>query len=482
MNKYKVEGKQLANKKSYSRYFIILQEDEKGHSISPEKQSSGYAKIEMKNDKCKVSFYVQNIKREKVSCYMFLIANKKDCKKIINLGLLNIDDNGRADITYECTADNIGDSNISMDKVGGAAIGKFIGGKPVFVMSGFASTEIPDKWKEYSILDCKKKEVKVEIKEEIKEKIKEEIKTESKDEDTEKKTEEKKSEEKKETKEKKAEDNKEKKEKKCDSEDEKRAEATVEEKKEEKETASKEEKEILEADAGEKKAVEEVGEEIVKEEIVKEETIDVIAKIYSPPVQRDKSEENNKFDEYERSIEKSKPEYERKNKENNEKANKDTKKNEESKEAKDDNKEMPKDTAGEFFKSIMNGFEEMKDVCSEIKNCRWYKVPVKDLEAMCNISNYNKYTVVYYPMINYYPYIKKYGYYMMGLKCDNEGNLKYLAYGLPGTKNKEEQPYSGRTGFVTWAPITSDEDHESHIGYWIMFYDFKNSIIVVPMK
>ena len=423
----------MANKKSYSRYFIILQEDEKGHSISPEKQSSGYAKIEMKNDKCKVSFYVQNIKREKVSCYMFLIANKKDCKKIINLGLLNIDDNGRADITYECTADNIGDSNISMDKVGGAAIGKFIGGKPVFVMSGFASTEIPDKWKEYSILDCKKKEVKVEIKEEIKT----EIKTEIKEEVTEKKS---------------------------------------EEKKEEKETASKEEKEILEADAGEKKVV---------EEVVKEETIDVTAKIYSPPVQREKSEENNEFDEYERSIEKSKPESERKDKENNEKVNKDTKKNEESKENKDtkkDNKEMPKDTAGEFFKSIMDGFEEMKGVCSEIKNCKWYKIPVKDLEAMCNISNYNKYTVVYYPMINYYPYIKKYGYYMMGLKCDSEGNLKYLAYGLPGTKNKEEQPYSGRTGFVTWAPITSDEIHESHIGYWIMFYDFKNSIIVVPMK
>lgn len=457
----------MANKKSYSRYFIILQEDEKGHSISPEKQSSGYAKIEMKNDKCKVSFYVQNIKREKVSCYMFLIANKKDCKKIINLGLLNIDDNGRADITYECTADNIGDSNISMDKVGGAAIGKFIGGKPVFVMSGFASTEIPDKWKEYSILDCKKKEVKVEIKEEIKT----EIKTEIKEEVTEKK-----SEEKKESKEKKAEDNKEKKEKKCDLEDENRAEDTVEEKKEEKETASKEEKEILEADAGEKKVV---------EEVVKEETIDVTAKIYSPPVQREKSEENNEFDEYERSIEKSKPESERKDKENNEKVNKDTKKNEESKENKDtkkDNKEMPKDTAGEFFKSIMDGFEEMKGVCSEIKNCKWYKIPVKDLEAMCNISNYNKYTVVYYPMINYYPYIKKYGYYMMGLKCDSEGNLKYLAYGLPGTKNKEEQPYSGRTGFVTWAPITSDETHESHIGYWIMFYDFKNSIIVVPMK
>ena len=428
----------MANKKSYSRYFIILQEDEKGHSISPDKQSSGYAKIEMKNDKCKVSFYVQNIKREKISCYMFLIANKKDCKKIVNLGLLNIDDNGRADITYECTADNIGDSNISMDKIGGAAIGKFIGGRPIFVMSGFASTEIPDKWKEYTILDCKKKEVKEEVKkEEVKEKKSEEIKEE--------------------------------KENKCDSENKDRAEDPVEEKKEEKETVSKEE--ILEADAGEEKLVKEV-----EENIVEEQAENVVAKIDNPPIEREKTEEKNEFDEYERSIEKSKPDSERKENESNKEKVK------EIKEEADTSKEIPKDTAGEFFKSIMDGFEEVKGVCSEIKNCRWYKIPVKDLEAMCNISNYNKYTVVYYPMINYYPYIKKYEYYMMGLKCDSEGNLKYLAYGLPGTKNKEEQPYGGRTGFVTWAPISVDEMHESHIGYWIMFYDFKNSIIVVPMK
>lgn len=457
----------MANKKSYSRYFIILQEDEKGHSISPDKQSSGYAKIEMKNDKCKVSFYVQNIKREKISCYMFLIANKKDCKKIVNLGLLNIDDNGRADITYECTADNIGDSNISMDKIGGAAIGKFIGGRPVFVMSGFASTEIPDKWKEYAILDCKKKEIKEEIKEEVKKEVKEEVKKEIKEEvkkEVKEEIIEKKTEEKKEVKEKKSEEIKEKKEKKCDSENKDRAEDPVEEQKEDKETVSKEE--IVESDAGEEKLAKKV-----EENIVEEQAESVTAKIDNPPIEREKTEDKNEFDDYERSIEKSKPDSERKENEP---------KKEEGK--KDISKDIPKDTAGEFFKSIMDGFEEIKGVCSEIKNCRWYKIPVKDLEAMCNISNYNKYTVVYYPMINYYPYIKKYEYYMMGLKCDSEGNLKYLAYGLPGTKNKEEQPYGGRTGFVTWAPITVDEIHESHIGYWIMFYDFKNSIIVVPMK
>ena len=96
---------------------------------------------------------------------------------------------------------------------------------------------------------------------------------------------------------------------------------------------------------------------------------------------------------------------------------------------------------------------------------------------MCNTADYNKYTVAYYPMLNYYPYIKKYGYFFIGYKCDSNGNLKYIVYGVPGKKDKDEQPYVGKTGFVTW--ISSDDDKN---GCWLMFYDFKNSNIVVPMK
>ena len=42
------------------------------------------------------------------------------------------------------------------------------------------------------------------------------------------------------------------------------------------------------------------------------------------------------------------------------------------------------------------------------------------------MNNYNKYTLAYYPMLNYYPYIKKYGFFMIGYKCDSKGNLKHL--------------------------------------------------------
>lgn len=366
----------MSSKKSYSRYFIILQEDEKGHSISTDKQPSGYTKIETKNDKCKVSFYVQNVKKDHSQCYMVIVCNKKDTKKLINLGPLNIDENGRADVSYECHIDNIGGATMGVDKVGGAAIIKFTAGKPSFILSGFSSTEIPDGWKQYNMIEGKKTEESkiVEKKEEIKK----------------------------------------------------------EDKKEEK----KEVKEVKSEESNIKEKNNMNGDCECKGD--------------------NKCTKNKEFDEYEREIEKTKNAM---NKE-----------------------EFPKGSVGEFFQVVLEGFEEVKNIAPELKMCKWYKIPIKDLDVMCNISNYNKYTIVYYPMINYYPYIKKSGYYMLGLKCDNDGQLKYLVYAIPGTRDKADQPYGGKSGFVTWIPETIEDGKESEAGYWMMFYDFRNSIIVVPMK
>lgn len=133
---------------------------------------------------------------------------------------------------------------------------------------------------------------------------------------------------------------------------------------------------------------------------------------------------------------------------------------------------------GEYFESIAEGFEREYNNIDDLKYTKWYKVPVNNLHEMCNMSNYNKYTLAYYPMLNYYPYIKKYGYFMLGYKCDSTGNLKHIIYGVPGKKDKDEQPYDGRTGFVTWVNL-KDNDKS---GCWLMFYDFKNSTVVVPMQ
>ena len=70
----------MAPKKNYSRYFIILQEDEKGFSLDTEKSPSGYVKLEKKNNKCKISYYAQNLSMEKQPYHLILVCNKKDVK------------------------------------------------------------------------------------------------------------------------------------------------------------------------------------------------------------------------------------------------------------------------------------------------------------------------------------------------------------------------------------------------------------------
>ncbi len=124
----------------------------------------------------------------------------------------------------------------------------------------------------------------------------------------------------------------------------------------------------------------------------------------------------------------------------------------------------------------------MGEICSEIKRCKWYKIPVDSQRSMYNMSNYNKYTMLYYPMINYYSYIKKYEHYLIGYKLNKDNRMKYLIYAIPGTKNKMDQPYVGKSGFVTWMPLNSEENDENSLGYWLMFYDFKTSTIVIPVK
>lgn len=134
-------------------------------------------------------------------------------------------------------------------------------------------------------------------------------------------------------------------------------------------------------------------------------------------------------------------------------------------------------STAEFFSSVVDDFEYTRGFAKDVKKCKWYKVKVDNFDVLCNMSNYNKYTVAYYPMINYYPYICRKGYFMIGFKYDENGVVKYVTYAIPGYKDKKDQPYGGKTGFVTWCP----EFKNSVDGHWIMFYDFQASKVLVPI-
>lgn len=466
----------MTPKKNYSRYFIILQEDEKGYSLEPDKIPSGYAKLEMKNSKCKISYYVQNLRKEKQPYYMILICGKKDVNKIIKVGKLNIDDHGRVDIFHEYEMDNIADTGINAEKIIGAAIVKFLDNNVISIMSGFSTTEKPNEWKSYKLADSNK---------ETKESRTDDVKNEFDE-----------------------------------------YEQSIEMIKVESDKAV----EHLEVQGNvNKKAVKDVDEVVEKKaEKVAEKKVDIMqragienASLIEEPknvevihdkkedsTQRVKSndilplEEQNNIDEevdinqsvntrdieipiqVEERVEEGNPEsdFEGITRDKDKKYCKEDKKHEEHECNKKENNyykdEYPKGAMGNFFKAVAEDFAQVPDFTKEIKWCKWYKVPVHNLENMYDLSDYNKYTIAYYPMICYYPYIRNYKSFMLGYKCDSKGKMKYIVYGIPGSRNKAQQPYGGKTGFVTWIADKRNDE----MGHWLMFYDFKNSTVVVPIK
>lgn len=446
------------------RNFIILQEDERGYSNSNDKTLSGYSKIEAKGDSCKISFYAQNLRRDEEEYCILAICNKKDTKKILNLGKISVSDGGKAEITKEYPLDNIAGLGISYDKISGAAIGKEKNGIPIIVMCGFINGEQPnDSWKNYKMVDCSHNKTKNKMeyikKEEKKKKNKHRVEEEIDSIDT--------LEEKIEVERVKEVQEEEVQVEEIQVEEEKEVELKIEDVRNEEDIEDEiiEETEVVSEEEVVREKIEIDEEDTRSSEDVTEEVDDENNPFTKPDYSQNPFDRNldgslygiedlnrgylkNKFDEYEEKLEEENSEF------------------------------KIRGSVGEYFESIASGFENCRNKYDEIKFCKWYKVPVNDLHEMCNMSNYNRYAVAYYPMLNYYPYIRKHKHFMLGYKCDEEGNLRYIVYGIPGEKNKDEQPYEGKTGFVTWV---SDESRDG-MGCWLMFYDFKNSTVVVPMK
>ncbi|GAA0744009.1 hypothetical protein [Clostridium oceanicum] len=435
----------MAQKKAYSRYFIILQEDEKGYSLGVDKSASGYVKMEIKNGKCKISYYVQNIKKESAPYYMVLICDKKDTSKIIKVGEMNIDEYGRADICYEYGEDNIANSNISADKVSGAAIVKFIDSNIISVMSGFSTTDTP-RWKNFNMIEPSK--VRNEEKEEKSKshkKVDKKTKTEQKIEDKSIFD--------------KYEDNIEKiKDTEVKEENNKDEITTVKEKnieenidKEVNDKNIKENKNPIKKDLSDNRNIEDHEKECESKEDIddsKEDTTTV--KNNESDVDSFKNNDENKHIFIDNTIDVKSEDYR-------------------------DKEDYPRGVVGNFFNSLVKDFKNIENFNEEIKRCKWYNIPIENKDDMKDTCNYDKYMVVYHPMISYYPYIEKHKHYVMGYKCDKEGEMKYLVYGIPGKKAKKDQPFEGKSGFVTWISKENEED-----GYWLMFYDYKTSKVIIP--
>ncbi|MCY6484920.1 hypothetical protein OW763_11260 [Clostridium aestuarii] len=466
----------MASKRDYSRYFIILQEDEKGYSIDSNRFPTGYAKIEKKSNKCKVSYYVQNLKKDKEPYYMVLICSKKSEKKLIKLGEMNIDEYGRTEISYEYQINNIANIGISVDKIKGACVVKVKESTVHSVLVGFVSGVKIDNWAKYPLIEGKQqrntdeneevdekkesivntsklkveKDEEVKNRENIKSKVRDDIKI-QKDYNIE------------------------------NNNIVKDKETKIEEIKNKDDIKNK----TRESETNNSKNVKNSNNNDVKN------SNDNDVKNSNDNDVNGKKEENRIFEEYEKNIEEIKNiNNEAESLDNTNHileddtfvSDTDNESYNRSVDYTPINRNYPTGTEGKFFKKIAEGLEEVEDICPEVGSCKWYKVHLRDLQNMNCVSDKNKYTIIYYPMACYYPYIMRHGHYIVGYKYDTDGKMKYLVYGVPGTKSIEDQPFRGMTGFVTWACAEEEDDEKNSLGYWLMFYDFKNSRIMIPIK
>ena len=415
----------MSQRKNYSRYFIILQEDEKGYGLSSDKMPTGYAKLEVKNGKCKVTFYVQNLKIEMRPYYIMLICNKKDEKKLIKLSELNIDNSGRTEICKEFESSNIAGSGIDVDKVSGATVVRSVSGNMISVLTGFTSTDIPKNWKNYTLMDM-----------------------------TEKKDDEKKH----------IDDN---------VEDFDKYEAEIESVREHDKSAEikKDEKTKLQDNDRASKKKDNHNHNKPKENTTAKKTIiqDEVKEDRKKDIRKDKNkvmQEEIRDDIQEEGHEEIYGEE---------------------KTPKSDNfiNKQPKDNvefniSEKFFNRIIEDLEPFGDDFEEIGKSKWFRVHVNSIEDMYRASSYNKYAIIYYPMINYFPYIIKHGHYIIGYKFDDMNRVKYVMYGIPGTRETEDQPFDGKYGFVSF--VRGNEERGDDLGYWLLFYDFRRAVVVIPTQ
>ena len=141
----------MASNNEYKRYFIILQEDDKGYEMSPGKIPTGYVKIEVKNNKVRLNAFIQNIKLEdRVEYRLILVSSAK--KAAVDVGKIMIDGSGRGELSYELEPENVLKSGLSIRDFNIAAVtcGAFV------PLSGYTGRE-KSEWKgKYDIINKQK--------------------------------------------------------------------------------------------------------------------------------------------------------------------------------------------------------------------------------------------------------------------------------------------------------------------------------------
>lgn len=496
--------------KKHSRHFLIFNNEDSGFEVSTDKEPTGYTKVEVKKDICKITVYAQNLKVEKGPYIGYLIDASKNPAIVARLGEIDLNESGKGEIVWEEDAKNIAGTGLSADKFNVAAVVRE-GNRLQAPLVGYYSKE-KIKWREKinnrSFVKSESKEADIEdlvedsgievqsdipernddndiiediieIEEDI-DKDKEEAIVDSYSSDFQR-----------------------------DDSDyiEEYSQEGMEFKHYEDEIYFKSNDKLYETLDNNK--IEEPSEEVNEEYLYDARDINIEGKngILYRVLKENKIDINNLSEEGLQRLNKG-IEKELKNlvnrevrecKENIIKRISDNDNLEENVETFISTKSELSDDAESFsfnsmpeqsskienrksyakrFHEILNSYEEFS--IKDLKDCRMWKIEDSAKMPQKDSEDYIYYSAILhlkmtYPYINYIKYFRECGHYYFGIKYDRNGEVKYLVYGIEGEKKESKQPYKGMTGFVTHVPF-------GRTGMWIMHYNPYTGCVMLPRK
>ena len=134
--------------------------------------------------------------------------------------------------------------------------------------------------------------------------------------------------------------------------------------------------------------------------------------------------------------------------------------------------------------NILKFFKKVSPFKQEFEGYTWWEIEYDKRNIHRGFLPYYNYLVnMYYPYNCITKYatsqsqIKKHEHYIFGVVKENQ-KIRHYVYGIPGKFTEEDQPYGGKTGFVTWFEKEEDDDN---LGYWIIYIDALTGSIVRPL-
>ncbi len=142
----------------------------------------------------------------------------------------------------------------------------------------------------------------------------------------------------------------------------------------------------------------------------------------------------------------------------------------------------------EYIQDVLKYYPKVEPFENKMQGCSWWKIPYNNQMLYRHFMPFHGYinNMGYYPYTNYMTsysdLIYKYQHYIFGISSDSKGEPVYYLYGVPGRFILSEQPDQGTTGFIYWHPIQDKNPERGDYGYWILHIDAKTGSVVMPLK